>query len=128
MIIAVDFDGTLVEHAYPEIGAELDGAFQCLMQLQAAGAQLILWTMRSGLELEEAVAFCRERGVNFWGVNKNPTQSSWTNSPKAYAQLYIDDAAAGTPVQWTERVNRYSVDWETLTPILTRITGVSISR
>lgn len=90
-ILAVDFDGTVVDHRFPDIGVEAPGAFRWLRRFQEQGAMLILFTMRSDGRadgtnpLSEAVEFCRRRGVEFWGVNHNPEQSSWTGSPKVYA-------------------------------------------
>jgi hypothetical protein len=119
-IIAIDFDGTLAEHKFPDIGNEVPGAFGVLKELQAAGHKLILWTMRNDREgdskengpvLSEAVAWCRERGVEFWGVNLNPDQHSWTQSPKQYANIYIDDAALGCPLRESFEVDRPMVDW-----------------
>lgn len=97
-IIAVDFDGTLVKHKFPEIGAPVDGAFGVLRELQAAGVHLILSTMRSGETLEQAIRFCEAQGVRFWGHNENPEQRTWTASPKVYAQMYIGDDALGCPL------------------------------
>jgi hypothetical protein len=118
-IICVDFDGTIVEHRYPDIGAPVPGAIRWLKEFQAAGAKLILWTMRSdGREdgqnpLAEAVDYCRKNGVEFWGINTNPEQIGWTSSPKAYAPLYIDDAAFGCPLRESARVGgRPMVDWD----------------
>ena len=71
MIIAIDFDGTIVEHNYPDIGKEMLFAFETMKELQKQRHQLILWTYRSGKELEEAVEFCRGRGVEFYAVNKS---------------------------------------------------------
>ena len=71
MIIAVDFDGTIVEHRYPHIGKEIPFAIVTLKQLQAEHHQLILWTVREGKLLDEAVEFCRERGLEFYAVNSN---------------------------------------------------------
>ena len=71
--IAVDFDGTVVEHQYPEIGKEKLFAFQTLKELEKRGARLILWTFRAGKELEEAVEYCRKNGREFYAVNKNYT-------------------------------------------------------
>jgi hypothetical protein len=127
MILAIDFDGTLCEHRFPDIGAEVPGAFKWLKKFQAAGAKLILWTMRSdgrtgegkenGPVLTEAVEWCRERGVEFWAVNENPEQKTWTQSPKAYAQLYIDDAAACCPLRESRRSGgRPMVDWAAVGP------------
>lgn len=105
MIIAVDFDGTLVRHDFPRIGSEAPNAFKVLRKLQEGGHKLILLTMRSEKYLQDAVDFCMERGVRFWAVNNNPEQCSWTSSPKVYAQLYIDDMALGVPM------NDGTVDW-----------------
>jgi hypothetical protein len=113
MIIAVDFDGTLVRHDFPRIGAEAPGAFDVLRRLQAGGHQLILLTMRCGRELQDAIAYCAERGIKFWAVNDNPDQHSWTASPKVYAQLYIDDLSIGTPM--ADGV----VDWAKVETMLT---------
>lgn len=98
MIIAVDFDGTIVRHDFPRIGAEAPNAFKVLRKLQEGGHKLILLTMRCGKELNDALVFCADRGVKFWAVNDNPDQHSWTSSPKVYAQLYIDDLALGSPM------------------------------
>ena len=98
MVIAVDFDGTIVEHDYPRIGREMPGAFVTMKRLIEQGWKLILYTMRSGKELQAAVDFCRENGVEFWGVNENPEQAAWTNSRKVYAHFYIDDAAVMAPL------------------------------
>ena len=65
-IIAVDFDGTIVTHAYPAIGREVPNAIRVLTKLQEQGTQLILWTTRSGDKLQEAVDFCASKGITFW--------------------------------------------------------------
>ena len=115
-IICVDFDGTLAEHKFPDIGLEVPGAFAVLKELQAAGHRLILWTMRSNFNgdkfLDQAVQWCGEREVEFWGVNDNPQQGTWTNGPKVYAQIYIDDAALGCPLCASTEVDRPMVDWD----------------
>lgn len=114
-IIAVDFDGTLVKHEFPEIGDEVPGAFTWLRNFQEQDVRLILWTMRAIHYEVAAVNFCRERGVEFWGVNINPEQSSWTTSPKAYAQVYIDDAAFGCPLVQPPNGRPYA-DWSVIGP------------
>lgn len=116
MIIAIDFDGTLCEHEYPEIGKEVKLAIKTCKKLQEAGHKLILWTMRGNKPdsqtLKEAVDWCSERGLTFWGINENPEQkeSGWSNSNKQYANLYIDDAAYGCPLVYPETGRPY-VDW-----------------
>jgi hypothetical protein len=97
MIIAVDFDGTCTTHEYPAIGRDI-GAETVLKRLSGAGHLLILWTMRSDSYLEDAVQWFKARGIPLYGINNNPTQKEWTNSPKVYAHLYIDDAALGIPL------------------------------
>lgn len=112
-VVAVDFDGTIVEHRYPLIGNPVPSAIETLVELEQDGWQLILWTMRSGKPLEEAVAYCAGQGVKFWGVNENPDQkaSGWSTSPKAYAPIYIDDAALGCPLIVPTTGDRPFVDW-----------------
>lgn len=93
MIIAVDFDGTIVEHRYPDIGKEIPGAFKVLKKLKADGHILILWTYRSGKELKLAVKYCKRNGLEFYAVNNNSNDEDFdmTYSRKIYADLYIDD-------------------------------------
>lgn len=117
MIIAVDFDGTIVEHQYPDIGRPVPGALNVLREAVLRGAKLILWTMRSGQELIDAVAYLDREGVPLFGINNNP-QTDWTTSPKAYAHLYIDDSAVGTPLRESFSSDRMMVDWAKLEPIL----------
>ena len=97
MIIAIDFDGTCVTHEYPSVGKDV-GAVSVLEDLIYNGHKLILNTMRSGKELSDAVKWFENNNIELYGVNENPTQKSWTTSPKVYAQLYIDDAALGIPL------------------------------
>ncbi len=103
-IIAVDFDGTIVEHAYPKIGKEMLFAFATLKALQAKGHKLILWTIRTGHLLEEAVEFCRQNGVEFYAVNKNFPDEEWVpDTPrKLNADIFIDDRNLGGFVGWSK--------------------------
>lgn len=109
--IAVDFDGTIVEHEYPGIGKEKLFAFQTLKELEKMGARLILWTFRTGKELEEAVEFCRKNGIEFYAVNKNYPEEIFTEgiSRKIDADIYIDDKNLGGFKGWSEV-------WQTLFP------------
>lgn len=105
MIIAVDFDGTIVEHKYPEIGKEKPFAIQTLKRLQSERHMLILWTVREGKLLDEAVDFCRKRGLEFYAVNaNNPDEqkkdSQSTPCRKLRADLYIDDCNIGKLPDW----------------------------
>lgn len=111
MIIGLDFDGTCCTHEYPKIGKDID-AFGTLRDLLEEGHQLILNTMRSGKELEEAVEWLKDNGVTLYGVNTNPTQHTWTKSPKVYAHIYIDDAALGCPIRTGWDSSRPYVDWK----------------
>lgn len=101
--IAVDFDGTIVEHEYPGIGKEILFAFQTLKELNKLGANLILWTFRTGKELEEAVEYCRKNGVEFYAVNKNYPEEIFdeTVSRKINADIFIDDKNIGGFPGWS---------------------------
>ena len=85
-VIAVDFDGTVVTHAYPEIGEDA-GAVPVLKELVENGCRLILYSMRHGKLLDQAVAWFREKGIPLYAVNENPEQKRWTSSPKVHADL-----------------------------------------
>jgi len=102
--IAVDFDGTIVEHEYPDIGKEMLFAFLTLKQLEKMGARLILWTFRHGKELEEAVEFCRKNGIEFYAVNKSYPEEIFDDnvSRKIDADIYIDDKNVGGFPGWSE--------------------------
>jgi hydroxymethylpyrimidine pyrophosphatase-like HAD family hydrolase len=102
--IAVDFDGTIVEHEYPAIGKEKLFAFQTLKELQKRGYQLILWTYRAGKELDAAVDFCRRNGIEFYAVNSNYPEEilDENTSRKIYADIYIDDKNLGGFPGWSE--------------------------
>ena len=114
MYIAIDFDGTCVTHDYPRIWKEI-GATEVLKRLVEAGHKLILNTMRSDKELQDAVNWFKKNGIELYGVNENPTQKRWTNSPKVYAHMYIDDAALGCPlINAPELSNRPFVDWDSI--------------
>ncbi|MDI9533266.1 MAG: hydrolase [Bacteroidota bacterium] len=102
--IAVDFDGTIVEHEYPAIGKEKLFAFITLKELQKRGALLILWTFREGKELQEAVDFCSQNGIEFYAVNRNYPEEQWTdgNPRKINVDIFIDDRNAGGFPGWGE--------------------------
>lgn len=103
MLIAVDFDGTIVEHKYPKIGNEIPFATQTLRQLLMDGHRLVLWTNREGKLLEEAVKWCQERGVEFYALNSDkPEESSidYSGSRKILVDLFIDDRNVGGLPDW----------------------------
>jgi hydroxymethylpyrimidine pyrophosphatase-like HAD family hydrolase len=103
LIIAVDFDGTIVEDAYPKIGKPMVLAFETMKKLQSQGHRLILWTYRSGRKLDEAVSFCKENGIEFYAVNKNFPEEVYDEkySRKIHADLFIDDRNVGGFLGWT---------------------------
>lgn len=104
LIIAVDFDGTIVEDAYPKIGKPMLFAFETLKKLQDEGHRLILWTYRSGKKLDEAVEFCKDQGINFYAVNSSFIEEQYTDnvSRKIHADLFVDDRNIGGFPGWGE--------------------------
>ncbi|MBQ8672831.1 MAG: hypothetical protein IJ511_02065 [Bacteroides sp.] len=104
MNIAVDFDGTIVEHKYPAIGRERPFAIETLKKLAAEHHKLILWSVREGKLLDEAVEFCRERGLEFYAVNRDyPEEEKGLNnhfSRKLKVDLFIDDRNLGGVPDW----------------------------
>ena len=118
LVIAIDFDGTCVEHDYPAIGLEVEGAVETLRALNKRGHRLILFTMRSGEKLEAAERWFRDRKIELWAVNENPEQRSWTSSPKVYADYYIDDSALGCPIMFIDGVRHPVVNWSKVRTML----------
>lgn len=104
MVIAVDFDGTIVENRYPEIGPEIAFATETLKMLIADRHKVILWTVREGKQLEEAVEWCKKRGVEFYAVNRDyPEETVESNnhfSRKIKAEIWIDDKNVGELPDW----------------------------
>lgn len=129
MEICVDFDGTCVAHEFPKVGKEI-GSVPILKKLVEAGHKLILFTMRSdhdettnsaspefpnisgGKYLSDAVNWFKKHDIPLYGIQTNPAQKTWTSSPKAYGQLYIDDAALGCPLVYDSNEDRPYVDWK----------------
>jgi hypothetical protein len=128
-IIAVDFDGTCTAHDFPRVGKDI-GAVPVLKRLVEEGHRLILYTMRSnkhdvadnltdptihpvaGNYLADAMQWFAENDIPLYGVQRNPTQDEWTQSPKCYAEIYIDDAALGAPLKYDPEVSRRPfLDW-----------------
>lgn len=104
LIIAIDFDGTIVEDAYPKIGKPILFAFDTMIRLQKEGHRLILWTYRHGKKLQEAVDFCAKNGIEFYAVNKSYPEEEFDDSMsrKIHADLFIDDRNVGGLLGWTE--------------------------
>lgn len=136
MIYAIDFDGTVVTHEFPKIGKDVPYAVETLQKIVAHGGKLILWTMRANhteppefkseaynetnpivecapdAYLDHAINWFKEREIPLWGIQRNPEQDSWTTSPRAYAHVYIDDAALGTHTMHDpDFAERPYVDW-----------------
>jgi len=103
LVIAVDFDGTIVTHEYPRIGKDIPFAIETLRKLQEDfHLRLIMWTVREGKELAEAVEYCRKRGLEFYAVNSNyPEETPESReSRKLKADLFIDDRNLGGLPDW----------------------------
>ena len=112
--IALDFDGTVVEHRYPAVGGDI-GAAPVLRRLVKNGHKLILNTMRShnsqGIDtLKPALEWFENNIIPLYGVNENPSQKEWTSSPKVHGNLYIDDSALGAPVK-ADSLGAACLDW-----------------
>lgn len=137
MEIVLDFDGTCVTHEFPNIGKEI-GAVPVLKELVAKGHNLILFTMRSDMEqkqidplinprivniqgrhLSNALDWFKKHEIPLYGIQTNPTQKTWTSSPKAYGQIIIDDAALGCPLNYDKELSeRPFVDWKVVRDML----------
>lgn len=103
LIIAIDFDGTIVEDQYPKIGNPMVFAFETLKKLEEDGHRLILWTYRSGRKLKEAVEFCKKNGVEFYAVNESYDKEELDGiSRKINADIFIDDRNIGGFIGWGE--------------------------
>lgn len=101
MIIAVDFDGTVVEHDYPKIGAPIPFAIETLKQLKKDGHVLLMWTVRDGNLLQEAIDYCAKKGLVFHAENKNHPEEDVATAPrKLNADLFIDDRNVGGLPDW----------------------------
>jgi len=114
MDFALDFDGTCVTHAYPNIGLDI-GSQKVLKLLYKSGHRFILNTMRSDKSLKEAEQWCFDNGIPLKGSNAHPTQKRWTKSPKVYSHVYLDDAGFGMPlIENSKLSDRPYVDWPTV--------------
>jgi len=126
-VFAVDFDGTMVSHEFPLIGKDI-GAVPVLRKLIDNGHKIILYTMRSDKKevkskdynihqkgsnyLTQAVNWCKANNIPLYGIQTNPSQKNWTDSPKCYANRYIDDAAIGIPLKIDKNISKNPfVDW-----------------
>ena len=103
LIIAIDFDGTIVEDAYPKIGKPIIFAFETMKKLQSEGHRLILWTYRTDKKLQEAVDFCKQQGLEFYAINKSYPEEEFDGkiSRKINAAFFVDDRNIGGFIGWT---------------------------
>lgn len=121
IVICVDFDGTILTHDYPNLGKDI-GALPILRKLVNNGHKLILYTMRSGKELNEAVQWYKDNDIELYGININPTQHMWTDSPKAHCNLVIDDIGLFIPLTYDLNIsNRPFVNWTQVEQELIRL-------
>jgi ribonucleotide monophosphatase NagD (HAD superfamily) len=121
--ICLDFDGTFVYHEFPEVGAVIPGAADWVRRWIEAGARIILWTIRDNDHatgkkyLQEAIDTLMQNGIELFAVNNNPSQIEWSRSPKAYCNMYVDDAAFGAPLRRDEAIcSRAFLDWDIVGP------------
>lgn len=121
MWIGLDFDGTLVEHAWPDIGRTI-GAFPHLRFIQEAHPDVsyLLWTMRDGSGLTDAIQICLDHGLCLGAANNHPNQHEWTTSRKIHCHAYVDDMAMGAPLIYPGDGMRPYVDWDVMGPMLHR--------
>jgi len=109
--IAIDFDGTCVDHRYPAIGPDVPGAVEAMKKLNELGYQIILCTMRSGHGMIDAVRWFEDKGIKLYAYYQDPDQKTWTDSPKCFAHMMIDDTAYGCPLIQPDGFWRPCVDW-----------------
>ena len=104
LILAIDFDGTIVEDAYPGIGKPKLFAFETLKRLQKDGHRLILWTYRNGTSLQDAVEFCKKNGLEFYAINSSFPEEKFDDnrSRKIHADIFVDDRNVGGFIGWGE--------------------------
>lgn len=115
--ICIDFDGTMVTHDWPYIGEEIPYGIHIIKKIISQGHKIILHTMREGIQLDEAIEWCRNRDIRFDYINENPEKD--TASRKVYAHVYIDDHGIGVPLILNEHYHRKPfVDWKGIESLL----------
>lgn len=119
VVICVDFDGTCVTNEYPEIGKDVPNCIEVLKKLNEKKVNIILLTQRDGKKLTDAVEWFKKNDIKLYGINDNPSQSSWSKSRKVYADLYIDDRNLGCPITLHRSLSdKVFVDWKKVEKIL----------
>jgi hypothetical protein len=120
LIIAVDFDGTIVNHDFPRIGELMPDAQEVLTKLHEAGHKIIIWTCRNHTEpdhplwydatIPDVMQFLRNHRIPFDSINENhPSMGFWLQSRKIYADIYIDDKNIGGFQGW--KTNKFLVEY-----------------
>ena len=125
MTCNLDFDGTVVSQAFPSVGKNI-GAQRVLKELIYNNHKLILFTVRwdcptnpENNYLTQAINWFKENDIELYGIQSDPEQSSWTNSPKSCAQIMIDDSALGCPIKYDTTISlKPFADWEKIREIL----------
>lgn len=136
MILAIDFDGTVVTNRFPKVGLDAPGVEEVLKKWTSKGAKIILYTMRDNYKgadpvtgstvplkvgmtstLQDAINWYKEHDIPLWAVNENPTQF-WSKSRKVYANFIIDDTALGVPMTTHPVSGEEVVDWYEIDKIL----------
>lgn len=117
IFVGVDFDGTVIEDCYPFVtGNPVPMAIETLKEMNANGIKIIVWTMRPSSHKEAVMQFFEKHGVEIYNYNCHDTQHKWTDSPKAYADYFIDDRNVGIPLN-----SKNHVDWVALRPQLQKL-------
>lgn len=122
-IIAIDFDGTIVTHEYPNVGNPVPLAKEVIQMLISNGHKCFLWTMRDKQTLQDAIQYCKDNNIDMSGYNYSSAQFS--DSPKQYAHVYIDDTALGCPRKYSNLSKRWYVDWYKVAEYLTNIGAIT---
>lgn len=117
MPVVIDFDSTVVTNKFPEVGVEIPHCVEVLKKWQKHGVGIVLSTMRSEGHLRDAVDWFAERGIELYGVQKDPTQDQWSDSPKTNGLFCVDDRNLGCPK--TVYAGDTVVDWEAIDELYT---------
>lgn len=118
--IVLDVDGTVVKHHYPDLGEDVPYCVEVLKKWTDNGVGIIIDTMRSGKELDDAVEWFKKKGIPIYGIGKEPNQHKWTDSPKAYGILSVDDRNLGVPLI-SEEGERPYVDWKKIDEVYSEV-------
>lgn len=119
VVIAIDFDGTCITNEYPNIGKDVPNCIETLKRLNKKNINIILLTQRDGKKLTDAIEWFKKNDIKLYGINDNPSQSSWSKSRKVYADIYIDDRNLGCPLTFHKSLSdKAFVDWKKVEKML----------